>query len=382
MTDRAVRRIRRDVDTSPFLIIWEVTRACDLACAHCRADAIHDAHPLQLTTDQGRELLDEMARFGPPMPLVVLTGGDPFKRDDLPELVAHGRSLGLGMAIAPSVTPRADRAAFERVRAAGAKAVSLSLDGPDAATHDAFRGVEGVFDATLETAKVVRDVGFRLQVNSTVTRTNLDVLPELLEQVLDLDAFLWSVFFLVETGRGSTLAAVDPRDGEDVLHWLADVARYLPVKTTEAPHFRRVVMQRRGHDGDVAADFGLGETYRRLRAALDDTVARRGLDTRRPRPPLDINAGRGFVFIDHIGIVQPSGFLPLPVGSVRERSLVDVYRQAPVLRALRDPDGFSGRCGVCEYRHVCGGSRSRAFALGGDPLGEDPSCVHVPAALG
>jgi AdoMet-dependent heme synthase len=382
-TDRphrtAVRTLRHDPHQRPFLVIWEVTRACGLICQHCRADSQHEAHPWQLTTEQGRRLLDAVAAFGAPSPLVVLTGGDPFERADLAELVAHGRDAGLSMSIAPSVTPRATRERFEEVATAGAKAVSISLDGATSATHDGFRGVDGVFDATLPTCAAITEVGMRLQVNTTVTADNLVELPAILERVLDLDAFLWSVFFLVPTGRGDAMRPLDAGAVEEVLHWLVDVGRRVPVKTTEAPHFRRVVLQRRrAVDLDPVDAFGLGATYQRLRAELDRIVAERDLPVRLPRPPLDLNAGRGFVFIDHVGAVYPSGFLPIPVGSVRDRPLTELYRDTPLFRQLRDPDLLQGRCGRCEFRAVCGGSRSRAYAVTGDPLGEEPHCNYEP----
>lgn len=377
-----VRQLRHDVDQQPFIVIWEVTRACDLVCQHCRADAVHDRNPFELSTDEGRDLLDQIARFGPPHPLVVLTGGDPFMRDDLVDLVAHGTQRGLHVALSPSVTPRVDRDVLAELRAAGATAVSLSLDGPDAATHDGFRGVDGVFDATIEAARTVRELGFRLQLNTTVTRSTVATLPGVLRHVTDMDAFLWSVFFLVTTGRGSKLQPLDAPETEDVLHWLADVSHHVPVKTTEAPHFRRVVLQRAAAGGGATTP--RGPLHRRLQEGLDELRATRTLSERVPRPPLDVNAGRGFAFVDHVGGVYPSGFLPLPAGTVRERSLVEIYREAPLFRALRRPDGFGGRCGRCEFRTVCGGSRSRAYALAGDPLAEDASCVHqprTPAAL-
>lgn len=380
-----VRNLRHDVDQQPFIVIWEVTRACDLVCQHCRADAVHERNPFELSTDEGRALLDQIARFGPPHPLVVLTGGDPFMREDLADLVAHGTARGLNVALSPSVTPRVDRDVLAELRAAGARAVSLSLDGPDAATHDGFRGVDGVFDATIEAAHVVRELGFRLQLNTTVTRSTVDGLPDVLRHVVDMDAFLWSVFFLVTTGRGQQLQPLDASQTEDVLHWLVDVSHHVAVKTTEAPHFRRVVLQRAAQAAAGTAPAARGPVHARLRQGLDELRSSRTLADRVPRPPIDVNAGRGFAFVDHVGGVYPSGFLPLPSGSVRERSLVEIYREAPLFRALRRPEGFGGRCGDCEFRTVCGGSRSRAYALTGDPLAEDASCVHQPrtaSALG
>ncbi|MEX2532732.1 MAG: TIGR04053 family radical SAM/SPASM domain-containing protein [Nitriliruptoraceae bacterium] len=377
-TQPLIRTLRHDTSDRPFIVIWEVTRACDLVCQHCRADAIRERNPFELTTAEGRRLLDELASLGVPRPLVVLTGGDPFERPDLEELVAHGTAQGLSMSLSPSVTPRLTRPTMQRLRDAGAKAVSLSLDGANAATHDGFRGVDGVFDATLDATHLIRELGLRLQINTTVTRHTIVELPDVLRQVMAMDAFLWSVFFLVPTGRGEYLDALDADETEDVLHWLHDVSRLVAIKTTEAPHFRRVALQRTGS----AERTGLGVLYDQLRTASADLLAPERVPERRvPRPPLHINAGNGFVFVDHLGAVYPSGFLPIPVGSVRDRPITEIYRDSPLLRALREPATFGGRCGHCEFRDVCGGSRSRAYATTGDPLAEEPTCNHQPAAF-
>ncbi|WP_226436756.1 MULTISPECIES: TIGR04053 family radical SAM/SPASM domain-containing protein [Rhodococcus] len=364
--------MRHDPNERPFIVIWEVTRACALACAHCRADAIRARNPLELTTVEGFRLLDRIAAFGTPRPIVVLTGGDPFERPDLPELVRYGTGIGLHVALSPSVTPRLTEPVLRELHDAGATAVSLSLDGATAAGHDGFRGIDGVFDRTLQAARTVKDVGYRLQINTTVTAGNAHELPDILATVVDLGASLWSVFFLVPTGRGSRLGPLDPAGVEDVLHWLHDVGDQVAIKTTEAPHFRRVALQRAA--GTVHRPGPLGE---RLRVA---TSASGGVRTRPARPPMDVNAGRGFAFIDHLGDVYPSGFLPVVAGSVREQHFDDIYRTSPVMRALRDPDGFGGKCGLCEYRQVCGGSRSHAYAVTGDLLAADPACVYEPSA--
>lgn len=369
--------LHQDVGNRPFIVIWEVTRACQLVCRHCRADSQHDRNALELDTSEGKRLLDSIAAYDPPRPIVVLTGGDPFERDDLAELVAHGTAVGLHISLSPSVTPRLTRSRLTELRAAGAHAVSLSLDGASAATHDGFRGFAGVFDATLRAAADVTDVGFRLQINSTVTRSNVDELPQMLAIAKDLHAALWSVFFLVPTGRGRQLDALEPAAVEEVLHWLHDVSDHVAIKTTEAPYFRRVAMQRAAVD-DVDASFPPGELRASLRRRTIELLGDLHGERRAPRPPLDVNAGRGFAFIDHLGVVYPSGFLPLPAGSVRTDPFPDVYRDSALLRSLRDPDGFGGRCGRCEYRTLCGGSRSHAFAITGDPLAEDPSCAYLP----
>ncbi|MGN6753073.1 MAG: radical SAM/SPASM domain-containing protein, partial [Intrasporangium sp.] len=289
-----------------------------------------------------------------------------------------GHALGLHMALSPSVTPRLTPRVLAELRGAGAGAVSLSLDGATAATHDAFRGVRGVFDQTLVAARDVRAAGFRLQVNSTVTRGNVDELPGLLRRVLDLEVSLWSVFFLVPTGRGQLLDALTAEQVEDVLHWLHDVSDLVALKTTEAPHYRRVAIERARATRTGAPAPALGELYHRHTAASASIRAERQTALRRPRPPIEVNSGRGFAFIDHRGDVYPSGFLPERCGSVLDGGFREVYRTSPLLRSLRDPDQLRGKCRSCEFRDVCGGSRSQAYAVNGDVLGSDPNCVHVP----
>ena len=367
----AVRQLRHDAGDRPLITIWEVTRACALVCRHCRADAQHRAHPRQLTTEQGKALLKDIAGFGTPYPIVVLTGGDPFERPDLVELVQYGASLGLHVALSPSVTPRLTPEVLGELREAGAVALSLSLDGAVAETHDSFRGVPGVFDDTLRAARWVKEAGYRLQLNTTVTRANVLELPEVLRTVIALDASLWSLFFLVPTGRGSALAPLSAPEVEDVLHWLHDISDLVAVKATEAPHYRRVAIQRaRGERAD------LGSLHRELTEASAALREGRAEQRRRRRPPIDVNSGRGFAFIDHVGDVYPSGFLPVHCGNVTEHGFRHLYRTHPLLRALRDPAGFEGKCGSCEFREVCGGSRSHAYAVTGDPLGSDPTCIY------
>lgn len=386
LEQRAVRQLHHDAGDRPMITIWEVTRACALVCRHCRADAQHQRNPFELSTDEGKALLDDIAGWGKPFPIVVLTGGDPFERPDLPELVRHGASLGLHMALSPSVTPRLTPEVLAELHEAGAGALSLSLDGAKAETHDAFRGVPGVFDSTMQAAEWVRDAGFRLQINSTITRANVDEFPQILRTVLDLRTALWSVFFLVPTGRGEMLTPLAANEIEDVLHWLHDVSTVVPIKTTEAPHYRRVAIQRAraaalAEQGLVPAPVEHGELYHRLTAATADLFAGRDDAPRRPRPPIEVNSGRGFAFIDHLGDVYPSGFLPHRCGNVKEMGFREIYQTSPLLQSLRHPEGFNGKCGVCEFNEVCGGSRSHAYAVTGDLLASDPTCVYVPPAL-
>lgn len=342
-------------DASPFIVFWETTQACDLACVHCRADARPGRDPDELDTAEGTRLLDEVRAMG--CPLVVLTGGDPAKRPDLVELVRHGSSIGLRVALTPSATPLVTRELLARLRDAGLARLAVSLDGADAASHDGFRGVPGSHARTFRILHDARALGIGTQVNTTLTDRNAGDLERIAEQLRALDVALWGVFLLVPTGRGESLHVLDPNVVEGVLERLADVAATAPfdVKTTAAPHFRRVLLQR--------------TVRRREIVGIDDGIG---------RAPRGVNDGQGIVFVSHRGEVFPSGFLPLSCGSVREGGLARVYRDHPVFRALRDPDQLLGKCGVCEFRRVCGGSRARAWATTGSLFAEEPACAWQP----
>ena len=361
-------------EQGPQRVYWEITRACDLACLHCRAEAAPDADPAELTTAEGRRLLERLAAFGEPLPHVVLTGGDPLKRQDLFELIAVARALGLGVSVAPSATPLLTPDALRQLRAAGVDAISLSLDGSTAERHDAIRGILGTYERTLEAARVAREAGLPFQVNTLVCAETVDDLPAIHQQVVTLGAARWSLFFLVTVGRGQVLQPVSAERAEALLGWAAGLSGppgrgRLVVTTTEAPQLRRVVMERRrdarGAAAPVAPASG-GSTHH-------GGSAHHGAG---------IRDGNGILFISHTGEICPSGFLELSTGNVRRDDVIEVYRTSTLFRELRDPGAFGGRCGRCEYRWVCGGSRARAFSTFGDPLAEDPLCLHEPAAPG
>jgi AdoMet-dependent heme synthase len=381
-----VRQVRYDLRTRPFIVIWELTQSCDLACRHCRATSRPARDPHELTTEEGFRLMEQIASFGPPPPLFVMSGGDPFKRPDLFDLVRHGHAIGLPVAVSPSGTPTLTRENLQRLREAGAVALSLSVDGSTPPAHDGFRMVDGVFDWTLGGWKAARELGFKLQINTTVTPRNLEDLPAILRLVRELGAMTWSAFFLVPAGRGRKLEQLTPEQFEDVLNFLYDADKVVSLKTTEAPHFRRVALQRRIlEQRGIPAEtvMRLGDTYRRLRAQLEEMLPDVDFDApaRIRRAPLDVNAARGFVFISHIGKVYPSGFLPLAAGNVREQPLPEIYRTAPLFQTLRNPALLKGRCGRCEFRMVCGGSRSRAFGATGDVLAEELWCLYKPGSF-
>ena len=350
----------RSFDEAPFLVIWEVTQACDLACVHCRASAISCRHPQELSTQEGFALLRAVKSFGEP--LMVFTGGDPLKRPDLQELLRFSVDLGLRTTVTPSATPLLTSEAVRMIQRCGVARMAISLDGPDAASHDSFRRSPGSFGTSLRVLESARRIGLETQVNTTVTRHNANDLGRIAGIVAEVGARLWSVFFLIVTGRASREDDLEAQEYEDVFRFLYEISKTAPfdIKTTEAQHYRRYVAQRRQAEGAARGGNTSGPAIIPRQAGIND--------------------GKGFVFVSHTGEIYPSGFLPLSAGNVRRDSLVNVYRESPLFRRLRDPDSFEGKCGVCEFRHLCGGSRSRAFALTGNAFGSDPRCVYEPRA--
>jgi radical SAM protein len=380
---RELRQPRRATSDRPFIVIWEATQACPLACVHCRASARPRRDPHELSTEEAVDLMTQVAEFGRPAPLFVITGGDPFQRPDLTSLVRRGTDLGLAVSVSPSGTPTLTRTALAALRNAGARAISLSMDAASPAAHDGFRGVDGVYALTTRAWNDAADLGLKVQINTTVTGDTVQELPQIAAQIRERGAMLWSVFFLVPTGRGRGLPGLDAAGTEDVLNILYDLGETIPVKTTEAHHFRRVCLQRAvlARRGIPAAEaLGLGPLYRRLKQQIDELGLLDGPHRTR-RPPLQVSAGNGFVFVSHRGQVHPSGFLPVPGGDVRRQRLVDIYRTAPLFTALRDTNQLQGRCGACEFRTVCGGSRARAHAVTGDLHAEEPACSYQPGSF-
>lgn len=377
---RRVRTPRHPVAERPFIVIWECTRACPLACLHCRATAQPDRAPGELDGEQARALMRQAAAFGRPYPLFVITGGDPFQRPDLTDLIAYGTSLGLRVAVSPSGTPTLTRDNLKAVHDAGAVALSLSLDGSTADRHDTFRGVPGVFDWTLDGWRTARDLGLKVQINTTVSRYSLDDLADIAALVRREGAMLWSGFLLVPTGRGSELDALGPDEVEDVLHFLYDCGSVIATKTTEGHHFRRVVIQRPVHERHGTRP-RLGPLYDRLTFRARELGLFDGSGREVRRPPMDVSSGRGFVFVSHTGEVHPSGFLPVSAGNVTREPLTDLYRTSELFTALRDTGRLRGKCGACEFNRVCGGSRSRAHAVTGDMFAADPYCAYRPGTF-
>jgi radical SAM protein len=361
-----------DFARAPFLVIWETTQACDLACIHCRAAAQPLRSPAELTTAEGVRLLKQTAEMG--TPVFILSGGDPLKRPDLYSLIERGKRCGLRMGTVPAATAALDREVVRRLKQAGLDQMALSLDFPRAELHDAFRGIRGAFDKTMMAAEWATRLGLPLQINSTVCADSAPFLAEMAELVTQLGVVFWEVFFLVPVGRGETLGGLTAEQCEELFEILYRVqkrSRFV-VKVTEAPHYRRYVAERE-------ADPSRPPSLPPESAALPRMLRRsEGPGHTVGLAPRGVNAGNGFLFVSHSGEVFPSGFLPLSAGNVRSQPLAEIYRDSPLLRSLRDPDSLLGRCRRCAYRHICGGSRSRAHALTGSHLATDPWCGYQP----
>jgi radical SAM protein len=342
----------------PMLVYWEMTQACGLACRHCRAEAVSTPHPNELTFEEGKNLLRQIAAFKNPTPHLVFTGGDPLRRADLFDLIDEARSLGINASITPSATTDLTVEVLSRLREHGIDSFGLSLDGSTAARHEAVRGVEGCFGWTIAAAKAAAGLGVPIQVNTLVAEETVDDVPAVYELLKTFPVMRWSLFFLIEVGRGKVLQPISSERGEELMNWIYDQSKVAPfaMATTEAPSYRRVALSRMR-----AAGMAAGE--------IERTPVYRGFG---------IRDGHGIVFISNQGDICPAGFLPLAVGNIRTDQLQDVYRNAPIFRALHDPNQFKGKCGRCEYRALCGGSRARAFAATGDALASDPFCHYEP----
>jgi radical SAM protein len=361
-----------DFDVSPFLVIWETTQSCALVCRHCRASAQPGRDPGELTTEEGCRVIDQVAEMG--TPLLVLSGGDPVNRPDLLDLIRHGKERGLRMATIPAATDCLTRDLVQSLKMARLDQMAVSLDFPRAEQHDSFRGVPGSFAKTMQAVEWAHEVGLPLQVNTTVCGDTAPYLEEMAEFVQGLGIVFWEVFFLVPMGRGSVLTGLSASECErlfEVIYGLQKKGDFI-VKVTEAPHYRRHVAQREMKEGGGAARPD-GQAAMPARLTQSEGPGHTvGL------APRGVNSGKGFLFISHLGEVFPSGFLPIKVGNVREMSLAHAYRQTPLFQQLRQPELLKGRCGRCEFRDICGGSRSRAYGLTGDPFETDPWCSYEP----
>jgi AdoMet-dependent heme synthase len=349
----------RNYALNPLIVYWEMTQACALACRHCRAEAMPCAGPKELNHADSQKLLRQILAFGDPLPHLILTGGDPLQRADLYDIIEEAISLGISVSITPSATDRLTEPVIRRLKEHGIQSMGLSLDGSTPQRHEAVRGVAGCFESTVRAAEVAATLSLPIQINTLVCQETADNLADVYAKLKTLTVMRWSLFFLIATGRGKALQELEPAKAEELMTWVYEISRVAPfaVKTTEAPSYRRVALERM-----------------RREATPEDDRQRRAL-----YQGFGIRDGNGIVFVSNSGDVYPSGFLPQAAGNIRLNRLSDLYRDSPLFQTLRAPAGFKGKCGRCEYREVCGGSRARAFAHVGDPLASDPICLHEPA---
>jgi radical SAM protein len=373
-----------DFSKRPFTVIWETTRACDLACLHCRAEANPQRSAGELTFDEAHNLIQNIKAFGPPYPILILTGGDPAKRPDICDTIRDARDEGLRVAMTPSATPLMTRGAVKRFAEAGLVRLAVSLDGKDATIHDGFRGVRGSFDLTLQILDWCREFGLETQIHTTVTRHVLDDLLAIAHMIATRGVKLWVLFLLIAVGRAARgeirRLNINGRQIESLFHWLYDLTKSAPYDVTprEGYHYRRVLLQRKAEELGIPVTELLSEVKQKSLTPFD--LAPSAPAPKILRAPLGVNDGKGVVFISHQGDVQPSGFLNLVGGNIRSESLVDIYQKSATFLRVRDYAHIKGKCGVCEFKFICGGSRARAYALTGDPMRSDPYCVYQPAA--
>ena len=367
--------LNQNYDENPFIVIWELTRACQLHCLHCRAEAQEHRHPLELSFEEGKKLIDDIYEMN--NPLLVFTGGDPLERPDVFDIAEYAISKGIRVSITPSATPNVTKEAMKKAKEIGMARWAFSLDGHCAEIHDNFRGTAGSFDLTMKAIQYLHELDMPLQINTVISRYNYPYLEEMAELIEKLGVVLWSVFFLVPTGRGKQSDMISPAEHEKVFQWLYQLSKRVPfdIKTTAAQHYRRVVIQEKMRERT-----GVSDTEHIF---YEDVInkGKTGQVSGLGRAPKGVNDGNGFVFISHIGDVFPSGLLPLKAGNVRETPLPTIYRESDIFKNLRSPDKYKGKCGVCEFNKVCGGSRSRAYHVTGDYMESEPYCVYIPKAL-
>jgi len=346
---------------APRLIAWEVTRACNLSCLHCRAAAVNEPDPGELTTEEGLKLIDQIAAMGQGI-ILIMTGGEPLLRSDVFDLAAHGTARGLRVVMAPNgtlVTPDIAK----KIKSSGIQRISVSLDGANAEDHDRFRGVDGAFARALAGISHARQAGLEFQVNTTVTRGNLDQVEAIQDMAISMGAAAHHIFLLVPTGRGRKLIeeVISAQEYEKVLNWFYDRQFKAPLelKATCAPHYNRILRQRAREEGRKV-DFATFGTSAVSRGCL---------------------GGQGFVFVSHTGRVQPCGYLDLDCGQVREQDFGEIYRTSPIFLELRNKGSYKGKCPACEYFRVCGGCRARAYEATGDYLAEEPLCLYRPGSV-
>lgn len=361
-----------DFTKKPIIIFWETTKSCALSCRHCRASAIKDPLPEELSADESIDFVRSVTSFGKPYPRLIMTGGDPLKKKNLFNILSEAKKQGIAVSITPAVTDRLTEKMIDSLTEVGVRSYALSLDGSNAESHDGLRGVEGTFDRTLEVMDMLLEKGLSVQVNTAVMRSNVYELPGILKLLSSRKIMTWATFFLIKTGRGMELEDLTPEEYEDVNHWLYFASKYgVRVRSVEAPIFRRIVLQR-----EQGLRYRGGDLYSKLK---NETLGIMQLPGKKSKSYfVGSRDGSGVVFVSHDGFVTPSGFLPLQMENVKDKAIADIYRNNPVLKSIRNATKFQGKCGYCEYNTICGGSRARAYYDAGDMLASDPSCIYEP----
>ena len=342
------------------LVAWELTRSCNLACVHCRAAAQDRPYEGELTEAECRRVMDEIAEIA--KPIIIMTGGEPLLRGDVFDLAQYGNDLGFRMTMATNgtlLTPQI----VQKLIGSGIQRISVSLDGATAQSHDAFRKVDGAFESALRGIALAREAKLDFQINTTITHENIEQFHKIHELAVSLGAVAHHIFMLVPMGRGKDLAkeAISAARYEEALHWFYEQRGKTPLqlKATCAPHYYRILRERAKSEGQEInfQTFGL------------DAVTRGCL------------GGSSFVFISHVGQVQPCGYLEVASGNIREESFKQIWENSPVFRDLRDLKRYRGKCGKCEYIRFCGGCRARAYEAAGDYLAEEPLCLYRPRSM-
>lgn len=365
-------------DQRPVLVFWETTRACDLSCIHCRASAITEPLPGELSTEGGKRLIQQVASFGKPYPIMVFTGGDPLKRKDIFDLLKYATSFGLPSAVSPAVTPILTYDTLRKMKEVGVSAISVSLDGASAVTHEGVRRQAGTFERTVDTVRMAKEIGLRLQVNTTVMKNNYLELPRIYSLINSLGVRAWELFFVIKVGRGSTVEDLSPTECEAACNFLYDCSlRGMTIRTVEAPYIRRIAEQRRNdHEYDYSRDdlyLSLCNLTNVFEGRRDTLRVNDGRSSLARSGTLD---GDGIIFVSYDGTFCPGGLLPFALGNQSSgNNLVDTYRNNGLLKMIRERR-FSGPCGKCSFTTICGGSRARAYSYTGDPLASDCSCSY------
>lgn len=340
----------------PRLIAWELTNACNLACIHCRASAIKDPTPDELSTAEAKHFVDELVEY---KPIIILTGGEPLLRSDVYDIAKYASGHGLRVVLATNGTLLTPDIA-KKLKDVGIQRVSISIDGSTKETHDIFRGETGAFEAALRGIDILKNAGLSFQINTTITKRNLTEIPNIYELALELGASALHIFLLVPTGRGEEIETeeIPSEEYERVLNWFYDKSKTsrIQLKATCAPHYFRIMRQRAKTEG------------------IKITRETHGLEAMTK----GCLGGSGFCFVSSKGDVYPCGYLPALAGNIRQKPFKNIWEKSKVFNDLRDMRKLKGKCGECEYRAVCGGCRARAYALTGDYLDEEPYCMYVP----